>query len=90
MTKQFTKEEAVNLLGQQVQLKQTIYLEAENQKFPMFEKGLFTEVYLVENQPEGITISLLIDEHLEEFDKQRFEQYCQLVKPEIVAHACAM
>jgi hypothetical protein len=90
MTNYFTKQEAINLLGQSVMFKETMYLEAEDLKFPMFEKGLLAEVNLIENQPEGITISLLIDEHLEQFDKLRFEQYCQLVQPEITAHACSV
>lgn len=90
MAEQFTKQEAFDLFGQTVIFKETIYFEYEDLKFPLVAKGTVSKVYLVQDQPEGITVAMLIDEDLTELDKQAFERHCQLVKPEIVHHACSV
>jgi len=77
----FTKEEAINLLGQTVEITQTIYHNYHGHlDFPRIPKGTQAEVYLVENSSEGITISLLVDEVLEQFDKDEFNQHCLVLK----------
>jgi len=90
MSEYFTKQEAINLLGQTVQFKETMYFEVEDLKFVKFEKGILAEVNVIQCQPEGLTISLLIDEDLEQFDKPGFQHFCQLLHPEITAHACSL
>jgi hypothetical protein len=84
---QFTKQEAANLLGQKVELIETIYFEVEDLKFSKVEKGVQAEVYLIENQSEEITISLLIDDQYETFNKTNFHKYCQILNSETVNHA---
>jgi len=92
MAKEFTKQEAFNLFGQTVRFKETIYFENEEPKlkFPLVEKGTVSKVYMVQEHSEGITVAMLIDEDLTELNKEGFERYCQLVKPEIVRHACSV
>ncbi len=87
---QFTKQEALDLFGQTVLFKETIYFEHEDLKFPLVEQGTVSEIYLVTNHPEGIMVSMLIDEDLTELDKQAFDRYCQIVQPEIIHHACSV
>ena len=55
-------------------------------KLPLVKSGTVAEIYLITNQPEGITVSAFIDEGYIELNKEAFERHCQLVKPEIVDH----
>lgn len=76
---QFTKQEAMKLFGQTVEITRTIYSEFDlEQKYPKIEKGTQAEVYLIENNPEGIIVNLLVDEDYEPFNKVRFESFCRV------------
>lgn len=62
----FTKQEAIDLLGKTVEITQTIYFEHDEYKhIPKIKKGTCAEVYLIENDPEGIIIDLLIEDQPE-------------------------
>ncbi len=90
MKEQFTKEEAFSLLGESVIIKNTVYFDQDGIKYPLINAGVIAPVYIIENSPEGLMIVLLIDGDYSHFDKEGFDTYCQLVKPEIIHHACSV
>ena len=90
MKKQFTKLEAIELLGQTVLFTETITFGDDEIQIPLVEKGTLADIYLITNQPEGISISALVDDDYVELDREAFEHHCQLVQPEIIDHACSV
>ena len=87
MSDYFTKQEAINLLGQKVEIKQNIYFESDKVTFIVIEKGKQGEVYLIENDPNGIVIHVLIDEDYQTFNKVEFNKYCHILNYELVNYA---
>lgn len=78
----FTVEEGANLLGKKIEFKRTKYMEFQNIKYPVVETGTFGEVYNVTNSSEGIIVGIILDDDdvsLEEFRKDEFFHYCNLV-----------
>lgn len=88
LTDQFTKQEAIELLGRTVEFKETVYIEAAGVKYPSIKAGTQCSVYLIENKPDGIELGLLVDFDYRFFNKLGFNYYCQ-VMPEADDHACA-
>jgi len=81
MSKEFTKKEVIALFEKQVVCKKTLYFECENIKFPLVKAGAIAQVCLIENLSGSLTVSLLIDDDLQAFDKTMFDYHLELVEP---------
>jgi len=84
---QFTKEEAFDLFGKTVYFHKTITFGDETIQIPLVEEGITADIFLITNEPDGISVSVLIDGDLVELDKESFMRNCQVMKSEIIHHA---
>jgi len=81
MDKEFTKEDLLTLFDQTVKFKKTLYFEAENMKFPIVQAGTVSRVCLVEDVDGKKSITLMIDDAYQAFDRSMFDYHLEIVEP---------
>lgn len=81
MGAEFTKKELTTLFNQTVKFKKTLYFEAGNLKFPVVAAGTVARICLIEDIDNKKTITLMIDDAYQAFDRSMFDYHLEVVEP---------
>jgi len=84
MSKEFTKQDLLTLFDQTVKFKKTLYFESGKLKFPIIASGTVARVCLIEDVDGKKSITLMIDDDYQAFDRSMFDYHLEVVEPSFI------
>lgn len=86
MTKQFTKEQAIDILGKLIMFNKDFQEVIDSKPRELIRSGEVGKVTSVDAWDNEIKLTLDVYGNYYSVNRQQFESHCTVLQPEIIAH----